>query len=117
MIVRKNALAPIRFDGLTIFDFTGNRGLSSSLALIQVPPGATHAAAYSKRSDKYYLVVSGSIHFTLGTEEATLNAGDFCFVEQGQQFSYRNSGATEAQVVLGHTPSFELDSEVFIDPR
>ena len=57
------SLKPIDFAGLRIFDYTAGFDLSSSLAIIEVPPGAHHAEAWSKRSDKYYLVIAGTIGF------------------------------------------------------
>ena len=83
------------------------------MALIEVPPGAAHAEAWSRRSDKYYLIVSGEIRFSLQGEEFSLGTGDFCFVEQGKRFAYRNQGSLPATLVLVHTPSFDLESEVF----
>lgn len=115
MFVRKSEAVPIEFEGLRIFDFTSDKALSSSFAMIEVPSGSEHAMARSKRSDKYYLVVDGSIKFTLESEEVDLDKGDFCFVRQGEKFGYRNTGAADALLVLAHTPSFDLESEVFID--
>ena len=113
MIVRQNSLEPIAFGGLRIFDYTAQANLGSSMALIEVPPGAVHEQAWSRRSDKYYLVVSGAIRFSLQDREFSLGPGDFCFVEQGQRFAYRNEGSAPATLVLVHSPSFELESEVF----
>ena len=113
MRVRRAELAPIEFGGLAIYDYTPAGGKSSSLALIEVPAGAVHAKAWSRRSDKYYLVTRGSISFTLDGADFTLEAGDFCLVEQGQRFAYRNATPEPATLVLVHTPSFELDAEVF----
>jgi len=39
--------------------------------------------------------------------------GDICVILQGQRFSYRNLKDETAKIVLVHTPSFDLDSEVF----
>ena len=116
MIVRKSDAVAINFEGLRIFDFTGGQqGLSSSLALIDVPAGCDHAQAWSKRSDKYYLVVNGTIRFVLENKVFDLNAGDFCLVRQGEKFSYSNMQNSDAQLVLVHTPSFDLESEVFVE--
>ena len=114
MIVRRRALQPIDFAGLQIFDYTADAKHGSSLAVIDVPPGATHAEAWSRRSDKYYLVVAGRLDITLQGERFELGAGDFCLVAQGARFSYANRDASPAQLVLVHTPSFELESEVFV---
>jgi mannose-6-phosphate isomerase-like protein (cupin superfamily) len=113
MLVRQSTLEPIEFGDLKIFDYTREAKLGSSLALIEVPPGAVHTQAWSRRSDKYYLVVSGEIQFSLQGEEFSLGPRDFCFVAQGRRFAYRNAGASPAMLVLVHTPSFDLESEVF----
>ena len=117
MLVRRQTLEPIDFDGLQIFDYTGGRNLGSSLALIEVPPGARHGEAWSRRSDKYYLVVSGEIRFSLEGAELALGPHDFCFVEQGKRFAYRNESSSPATLVLVHSPSFDLESEVFTGER
>jgi mannose-6-phosphate isomerase-like protein (cupin superfamily) len=114
MIVRRRTLQPIDFGGLQILDYTADLKRGSSLAVIDVPPGATHAEAWSRRSDKYYLVVAGQLDFSLEGRPFELGAGDFCLVAQGERFSYANRGASPAQLVLVHTPSFDLESEVFV---
>lgn len=114
MIIRRASLTPFDFGGLQIFDYTAGLESSSSLAVIEVPPGATHTEAWSKRSDKYYLVTSGTIRFVLEGVECDLAAGDVCLVRQGQRFRYANRNETQATLVLVHTPSFNLDSEVLI---
>ena len=113
MIVRPHELSPIDFGGLKILDFTGGAEQSSSLALVTAPAGSAHPVAWSKRSDKYYYVLSGSLRFTLDAETVMLDAGDFCLVRRGRHFSYENVGAVAAQLVLVHTPSFDLAAEVF----
>lgn len=116
MLVRRKSLTPIEFQGLQILDFTANAAASSSLAVIEVPPGVAHAEAWSRRSDKYYLVTRGEIRFTLEGRDFTLGEGDFCLVERGKRFRYRNDAKIPASLVLVHTPSFDLGSEVFVDP-
>jgi mannose-6-phosphate isomerase-like protein (cupin superfamily) len=115
MIVRLGELSPIEFSGLRIFDYTAGRDLGSSLAAIEVPPGVHHAEAWSERSDKYYLVIAGAIRFVLEGRAANLVAGDFCLVRRGQRFSYANETKSTAKLVLAHTPSFDLQSEKFVD--
>ena len=65
MLVTPTSLTPIDFDGLRILDYTAGHDVSSSLAVIEVPPGVRHAEAWSRRSDKYYLVIAGAILFVL----------------------------------------------------
>lgn len=113
MVVRGDSLAPIDFGGLRICDYTAGRDLGSSLAVVEVPPAGRHAEAFSKRSDKYYLVTDGEVRFVLEGETFDLRRGDFCFVRCGQRFSYANERTGPARLVLVHTPSFRLDQEAF----
>lgn len=115
MFLSRSTMLPINFDGLRIFDYTADQLFGSSLALIEVAPSASHAEAWSRRSDKYYLVTCGEIRFVLSGEPHTMREGDFCFVKRGEHFSYSNETLESATLVLVHTPSFELREEVFVD--
>ena len=114
MHVARSSMSPLIFDGLRIFDYTAGQPLGSSVALIEVPPGVRHKEAWSRRSDKYYLVVGGNISFVLDGNEHAMSVGDFCFVKQGRRFSYSNQSAALATLVLVHTPSFDLGAEVIV---
>jgi len=114
MIIREKSVQPIDFDGLKILDYTANRDTSSSFATITIPPGGEHTEAWSKRSDKYYYVISGRLLFILEGEKFDLAPGDFCLVVQGQRFSYKNPSQESVRLVLVHTPGFDLESEVFV---
>jgi len=113
MKIRKVSINPIEFDGLKIIDYTSDKNLSSSIAELTVSSGVKHKKSWSKRSDKFYYIISGCLQFIVGDEEFELVAGDTCIVKQGQQFSYSNSTATESKLILFHTPSFDLNAEVF----
>lgn len=113
MIVRRNEIQAIDFGGLRIRDYTAQLGCSSSVAFIGVPPGKSHAEAWSRRSDKYYLVIEGEVQFVIDGETARLGTGDFCWIRQGQRFSYANEGIDSAALVLVHTPAFRLEDDVF----
>lgn len=115
MRLSRSSITPLEFDGLRIFDYTAGQPLSSSIATIEIPPRGRHAEAWSRRSDKYYLVVSGEIEFALDGESRALKTGDLCYVKQGRRFSYVNESPNPATVVLVHTPSFDLREEVFVD--
>jgi mannose-6-phosphate isomerase-like protein (cupin superfamily) len=115
VIVRRDSLAPIDFGGLGIYDYTAQQDLGSSLAVIEVPPAARHAEAYSRRSDKYYLVTQGHVRFVLEGEAFDLGPGDFCHVRRGQRFSYSNERPAAAELVLVHTPGFRLEQEVMVE--
>ncbi|HQN96363.1 MAG TPA: cupin domain-containing protein [Thermoanaerobaculales bacterium] len=115
MKIERDALRPFDFEGLEIRDYTAGMGVSSSIAEITVPAGASHRRAWSKRSDKYYFMLEGSLSFTLGAETLDLTAGDCCIVRKGERFSYRNPTGERARVLLVHTPSFDLAAEAFED--
>ena len=114
MHVPRSTMSPLDFDGLKIFDYTAGQSLGASVAAIEVAPGARHAEAWSRRSDKYYLVSAGEIELVLDGQPYRLTAGDFCFVRQGRRFSYENKSSKPATLVLVHTPSFDLHQEVFV---
>jgi mannose-6-phosphate isomerase-like protein (cupin superfamily) len=115
MIIRHDSIDPFDFGGLEIRDYTAGQDTSSSFGVITVPAGASHAESWSRRSDKYYYVVAGSVEFTLEGKVYALSAGDLCIVAKGAHFSYRNSGPREARLHIVHTPSFDLGSEVFVE--
>ena len=115
MIAKQSAVNPFDFGGLSIRDYTAEKHTSSSFAVIEVPPGVSHPEAWSKRSDKYYYVVSGAVEFVDSGVTHTLFEGDFCLVPQGSRFSYRNTDNTPATLCLFHTPSFDPDSEVSVE--
>jgi mannose-6-phosphate isomerase-like protein (cupin superfamily) len=117
MLIKREDIKAINFEGLLIHDFTAGQSTSASFAVIEVPAGVRHREAWSKRSDKYYYVVSGQLCFTLEGIEHLLSRGSLCLVAQGQKFSYHNRSAAAAQLILVHVPSFDLESERFTSVR
>jgi len=115
MKIKHSTITPIAFEGLEIRDFTAGRDVSSSVAEILAPPGVRHRTSWSKRSDKFYYIVEGSISFVLGTQGMELASGDCCVVPKGTRFSYTNDSGEPARLLLIHTPSFDLSEEVFED--
>ena len=113
MIVRRSALSAIDFEGLSIHDYTAGAEISASLAAIEVAPGVRHREAWSRRSDKYYYVLTGQVYFALDGQEHELAAGDLILVPQGRRFWYENRAEEAATCILVHVPSFDLACEVF----
>jgi mannose-6-phosphate isomerase-like protein (cupin superfamily) len=113
MFIKSEAIHPFDFEGLSIRDFTAALDTSSSLALIQVLPNTRHRRAWSKKCDKYYYVISGQLQFSLEGVEKSLKVGDVCIIPRGHKFSYENLGESPAEILLIHTPKFNLDAEVF----
>ncbi len=114
MIINGSSVESLNFAGLNVFDYTPEMETRSSFAVVEVPPGASHREAYSETSEKYYYVVAGQVAFYLDGGEHKLASGDLCLVAQGQHFSYVNRTQDVATLVLVHTPSFDLGSEVFL---
>ena len=113
-VVRASELEAFDFGDLAITDYTAGQGTTSSIAVIDVPAGAAHPAAYSDASDKYYLVLSGAVTFRTVGQEVTLRALDLLISPRGTEFAYASTGGP-AQIVLVHTPPFQADAETFTD--
>jgi len=113
MIIRKNDVKPFDFDGLKIADYTASLAGNSSFAVISVSPGISHQLSWSKRSDKYYHILSGKIHFFLNGKKYILSEGDLCIVRKGEKFKYANKSGEVIRMILIHTPDFHFDEEVF----
>ncbi len=113
MIIRKEEVNAIDFDGLRIFDYTSKCKEKSSFAIINVPPGVSHKLSWSKRSDKFYYVINGKIDFAINDDNFILNKGDFCIIKKGDKFRYKNNFNEVVSLILVHTPGFELNEEVF----
>lgn len=113
MILRSKTIPPFDFEGLSIQDFTSPLDTSSSVAHILVLPLTRHRRAWSRECDKYYYIISGQLQFLLDDAEHTLKSGDLCIVPQGHKFSYANTAETPVELLLFHTPKFNLDAEVF----
>jgi mannose-6-phosphate isomerase-like protein (cupin superfamily) len=113
MKITKSSVDPIDFDGLKIVDYTAGGDASSSIAEITIYPGVAHRKAYSTRSDKYYYLVSGQVQFQVEDELYHLAPGDVCVIPKKRRFSYQNISEEPAKILLVHTPSFDLQSEVF----
>jgi mannose-6-phosphate isomerase-like protein (cupin superfamily) len=113
MIIKHDAINPIKFDKLKIIDYTAGQDNSSSFAEITVPVGVSHKLSWSNRSDKYYYVVQENVCFTINEKSDYLSTGDFCIVPKGERFSYKNTGSRKAVLILIHTPNFKLECEGF----
>jgi uncharacterized protein (DUF952 family)/quercetin dioxygenase-like cupin family protein len=116
MIIQAATITPFDWAGLTIRDMTAGASTRSSLARITVPPGAQHMPAWSKLSDKFYYMLVGQLHFWLDGQAHVLGAGDLVVVTMGRKFAYINKTNAPADLLLLHTPAFDLDAEVMEGP-
>ena len=112
MIIQATAITPVDWAGLAIRDLTAGHNTRSSLARITVPPGTQHMQAWSKRSDKFYYLLAGQLHFWLDGQTHVLGAGDLVVVAAGRKFAYINKTNASVDLLLIHTPAFDLDAEV-----
>jgi mannose-6-phosphate isomerase-like protein (cupin superfamily) len=113
MIIKKNEVEQFDFDGLKIADYTAKLDENSSFATISVFPQISHKLSWSKRSDKYYYVISGKISFMVNDKEHILSNGDLCIIKKGEKFKYKNDSNDVVKMILVHTPNFKIDREVF----
>jgi len=111
MFLPATEATPFEWYGLAISDHTAALELSSSVATIDVPPGARHPRAWSDRSDKYYVVMEGRVRFEVGGESSDLGPADVCIVGRGEIFEYANRTPRPARLALVHTPPFDPDAE------
>jgi mannose-6-phosphate isomerase-like protein (cupin superfamily) len=110
-VLRSGDLQPTAFGGIAIRDLgplLNDERLS--VAHIDAPAGARHGRAYSRRSSKLYVVVTGSVTF----DDTVLAPGDIILIQAGERFSYV-SGTSGCTMLLLHLPSFRLDEEVFLE--
>lgn len=113
MIIKANQVETFDFEGLKITDYTAGLDAGSSFAVISVAPQVSHKWSWSNRSDKYYYIILGKIHFIINDKEFVLSSGDFCIIKKGEKFKYANHTHEPVRMVLVHTPNFKLDQEVF----
>lgn len=103
-------------EGITVHDYTHGKETSSSLASIDVMPASRHRLAWSSKSDKYFYVTSGQVHFKVDGVEHDLKDGDFILIKVGQKFEYVNTLHNKVtKLVLVHTPPFDIRAEHFED--
>ena len=113
MLLKSAEIQPFDFDGLSIRDYTAAIESSSSFAHIRVLPGIHHRRARSTRSDKYYYILSGQLRLSVDNTDSILDVGDLYVIAKGQTFSYVNETEQSVELLLIHTPSFDLAAEVF----
>lgn len=107
-----NPPPPFDWHGLTIHDLTATLDSRSSLARISVSPGAAHPLAFSRLSEKLYLMLEGQLHFFCLGQTRVLSAGDLLRVPQGERFAYINQTNRPASLLLMHTPRYDDAAEV-----
>jgi len=111
MFLPATETTPFEWYGLVISDHTAALELPSSVATIDVPSGIRHPRAWSDRSDKYYVVLHGLVHFEVGGESSELAPSDVCIVRRGERFKYANRTPSTARLALVQTPRFDPDAE------
>ena len=113
MIIKENEVEQFDFAGLIITDYTAKLDENSSFATISVLPRISHKLSWSKRSTKYYYIITGEITFIVNDKEYVLSSGDLCVIREAEKFKYRNDSNEIVKMILVHTPNFKLDQEIF----
>ena len=113
--VKEANVTPFDFQGLDIRDFTGTLLDGASFAQIMVPQGAAHPKAKSTRSDKLYVGIDGVVLFSVEGKPVSLEPTDLLVIHKGEWFEYHNASDSGATLLLIHVPSFDMESEVFLE--
>lgn len=112
MLIKSANSLPFDWQGLTIQDLTASLPTRTSLARIRVVPGAAHPMAWSRRAEKFYLLLAGQLHFYCTDTVHLLEAGDLFVVPRGERFAYANRTNRPVELVLAHTPRYDPRDEV-----
>lgn len=115
MIIKSKEIQSIKWEGLSITDFTSNQDTRASFAKIEISSESRHKISWSKKSEKLYYVLTGQLHFMIDNNEYILNSGDLCIVPVKSKFAYMNKSNSTVELLLIHSPKFNIDNEVFED--
>ena len=115
MIIKSNEIQSIIWEGLSITDFTSNQNTQSSFAKIEISSGNKHKISWSKVSEKSYYVLTGQLHFMIDNRDYIVNSGDLCIVPLNTKFAYMNKSINPVEILLIHSPKFDIENEVFED--
>lgn len=115
MIIKSKEIQCIKWEGLSITDFTSDQDTQASFAKIQVSSGSKHKISWSKESEKLYYVLTGQLHFMIDNTDYVINSGDLCIVPVKSRFAYINKSNSPVELLLIHSPKFNIDNEVFED--
>ncbi len=109
--IKLQNLTPFDFMGLAIRDADLKSLTSASVALINVPPGVSHARSKSNKSDKLYICLCGNLVFTIDETQVEVEPFGLLVVSKGEWFEYGNQCDGTASMLLVHVPPFDLNSE------
>lgn len=115
MQVHYESVVPFDFQGLQIRELTPERLETASIAEVEVPPGARHQEAQSRKRDKVYVCVMGMVSFQIAGQKLILKHGDVLLVPKDEWFEYHKGASEIARLVLLHVPPFDLASEEFLE--
>lgn len=111
MLIQLKGLTPFDFHGLTIRDFGAVGEGALLIAVIDVPAGGEHPAAYSARCDKTYYVLEGTARFGVDGVLYEAQAGDVVSVPHRQVFWYDALEERPVRLLLVHVPAFCPEAE------
>ena len=76
-----------------------------SLVEITTAPGAGTPPHRQQQDDEAFLVLQGSYEFMHNGQTVSAGPGDFLFVGKGEAHAFRNSGSTEAKMLIINSPA------------
>ncbi len=106
---------PFDFGGLKIRELTPRELSEASIAEIEVAPGCSHPRARSKKSDKIYFCLQGTVSFRIEGQDVTLVNQDLLLIPKNEWFDYCNDNSETARLLLVHIPPFEIEAEEFAE--
>ena len=115
MVITSSEIRSVKWEGLSIHDFTSNQDTQSSFAKIEISSGAKHKLSWSKVSEKFYYVLTGQLHFMIDNSDYVVNSGDLCIVPVNTRFAYMNKSNSTVEILLIHSPKFNIENEIFED--
>lgn len=105
----KNALSTPQ--GEIIFELIGKQKLSGgtskhSLAQVIIPPGKSSALHYHKKSEETYFILEGEGWMRIDQREFSLQPGQACLIEPGEQHQIINQGKTDLEFLAICAPAW-----------
>ncbi len=78
-----------------------------SLVLLEnlTAPGGGPPPHVHTREDEFWFVLDGTFEIRIGDEVHAVGPGGFAFAPRGTVHNFRNTGSTEARVLVGFTPA------------
>ncbi len=105
-------------DGSTIREWAGpgySPARNQSLAEATLPPGASNAAHFHRRSEELYLFTSGRGRLRVGDEEREVETGDCAVIPPGRVHQLHNSGDVDLVLICACSPAYSHEDTHLVE--